>query len=311
MISPIRLACALAFSFSLFPINSTFAAETNAPAAPARRPQNAPVLSPVIEADRKVTFRIRAPKATEVAVQGQWKDGRAAMAKGANDVWSVTVGPVDPGVWEYSFNVDGVSMIDPANTWIKPMREPRTSILHVLGDKPLVWDFQDVPHGAVSQHTYRSKSLGRLRELAVYTPPGYNKSSKTYPLLVLQHGSGDNQATWVAHGKAHWIIDNLIASGKAEPMVIVMLDGHAISRRCAAVCREKLPRQIRRQKSRHRRLEHGRRAIPHHRPQSPGPIRLGRRLQLRDAQQGSRRKSAERKRSQQKAQAALDRLRQG
>lgn len=196
--------------------------------APIRRPQNAPVRSPEIAPDHKVTFRVRAPKASEVFVQGQWKDGRAAMIKGTNDVWSVTVGPIDPGVWEYSFNVDGFSMIDPGNTWIKPMREPRTSILHITGEPPLVWDFQDVPHGAVSQHTYRSKALGRLREMAVYTPPGYNKSSKSYPLLVLQHGSGDNQATWVAHGKAHWIIDNLIAQGKAAPMVVLMLDGHAV-----------------------------------------------------------------------------------
>jgi enterochelin esterase-like enzyme len=118
-------------------------------------------------------------------------------------------------------------MIDPGNTWIKPMREPRTSILHIPGEPPNVWDFQDVPHGTVRAHTYRSKAVGRLRELAVYTPPGYESGNKKYPLLVLQHGSGDNQATWVVHGKAHWIIDNLIAQKQAEPMVVVMLDGHA------------------------------------------------------------------------------------
>ncbi len=201
---------------------SVFAAE-----APVRRPQPAPVLSPQIAPDHKVTFRIRAPKATEVTLQGQWKDGRAPMTKETNDIWTATVGPIDAGVWEYSFNVDGLSMIDPGNPWIKPMREPRTSILHVAGEPPKIWDFQDVPHGVVHAHTYRSKSLGRLRELAVYTPPGYDKNSKKYPLLVLQHGSGDNQATWVVHGKAHWIIDNLIAEKKAEPMVVVMLDGHA------------------------------------------------------------------------------------
>jgi enterochelin esterase family protein len=118
-------------------------------------------------------------------------------------------------------------MIDPGNPWIKPQREPRTSILQIVGEPPKIWDFQDVPHGTVHQHTYRSKSVGRLRELAVYVPPGYEKSSKKYPLLFLQHGSGDNQATWVTHGKAHWIIDNLIAEKKAEPMVVVMMDGHA------------------------------------------------------------------------------------
>jgi enterochelin esterase family protein len=194
--------------------------------APARRRADAPIRSPEILADHKVTFRLRAPKANEVVVQGQWKDGRAAMTK-TNDVWTVTVGPIEAGIWEYSFNVDGLTMVDPANTWIKPQREPRSSILHIVGEPPKVWDFQDVPHGTVHSHAYRSKAVGRLREMMVYTPPGYEHGTKKYPLLVLQHGSGDNQATWTVHGKAHWIIDNLIAQKKAEPMVVVMLDGHA------------------------------------------------------------------------------------
>jgi enterochelin esterase family protein len=159
---------------------------------------------------------------------GQWPKGTVPMTKGTNGVWSATASPIDAGVWEYSFQVDGLSMIDPANPAIKPMREPRTSILHLPGQPPLPHDFQDVPHGVVRGHTYRSKALGRLRELAVYTPPGYDtKTSTKYPVLYLQHGSGDNQATWVAHGKAHWIFDNLIAKGKAKPMVVVMMDGHA------------------------------------------------------------------------------------
>lgn len=200
---------------------------TPAPGAAPRRAPQASVRSAEIAEDRRVTFRIRAPRATEVTVNGQWANGRAAMAKDSNNVWSVTVGPVEPGVWEYSFNIDGVSMIDPANPATKPMREPRTSILHVTGSTPMIWDFQEVAHGTVRQHTYRSKALGRLRELAVYTPPGYDGSSKKFPTLYLQHGSGDNQATWVAHGKAHWIFDNLIAQKKMTPMVVVMMDGHA------------------------------------------------------------------------------------
>lgn len=185
------------------------------------------VRSPEIGTDRSVTFRLRAPQAHEVSVNGQWPNGRLIMARGSNDVWSVTSGPIDPGVWEYSLNVDGLSMIDPGNPAIKPMREPRTSILHIPGEPPLVHDFQDVPHGTVRTHTYRSKVLGRLRGLAVYTPPDYERGRGKYPTLYLQHGSGDNQDTWVAHGKAHWILDNLIAAGKAKPMVVVMMDGHA------------------------------------------------------------------------------------
>lgn len=191
-----------------------------------RRP--ALVRSPQVLADRRVTFQFRAPKATEVAVAGQWPNGRAPMAKDANEVWSVTVGPIPAGIWEYGFQVDGVQLIDPGNPAIKPMREPRTSILHIPGEPPLPHDFQEVPHGAVHQHTYRSKALGRLRELVVYTPPSYDKQTDArFPTLYLQHGMGDNQATWVAHGKAHWILDNLMAQGKARPMIVVMMDGHA------------------------------------------------------------------------------------
>jgi len=205
------------------------AAQPPAGTASARRGQRPPsVRSAQVLADRRVTFQLRASKATEVVVAGQWPNGRAPMTKDANDIWSVTVGPIAPGVWEYSFQVDGLQMIDPGNPAIKPMREPRTSILHIPGQPPLLHDFQDVPHGVVRQHTYLSKSLGRLRELAVYTPPAYDKQMDArFPTLYLQHGSGDNQATWVAHGKAHWILDNLIAQGRARPMVVVMMDGHA------------------------------------------------------------------------------------
>ena len=150
------------------------------------------------------------------------------MIKGSNNVWSVSIGPIAPGIWEYSFQVDGLIMLDPANPAIKPMRAPHTSILYLPGQPPLIHDFQDVPHGTVRQHTYRSQAVGRLRELVVYTPPGYDQQpAARYPTLYLQHGSGDNQATWTIHGKAHWILDNLIAQGRALPMVVVMMDGHA------------------------------------------------------------------------------------
>lgn len=196
--------------------------------APPRRARPPAVVSPEVQADRHVTFRVLAPQAKEVNVNGQWPEGRAPLAKDTNGVWSVTLGPIEPGVWEYSFQVDGLAMIDPGNPALKPMREPRTSILHLPGTPPLIHDFQDVPHGVVRQHTYRSKSLGRLRELAVYTPPGYDQQpAARFPTLYLQHGSGDNQATWTVHGKAHWIFDNLLAQGRAQPMVVVMMDGHA------------------------------------------------------------------------------------
>ncbi|RYD60863.1 MAG: esterase family protein, partial [Verrucomicrobiaceae bacterium] len=128
------------------------------------------------------------------------------------------------------FTVNGVQMIDPGNPAIKPQRSPRTSILHIPATPPQPWDYQEVPHGTVHQHTYSSKTLERSREFFVYTPPGYERSGdKKYPVLYLVHGSGDNHAAWSGHGKAHWILDNLIAQGKAQPMIVVMPDGHPIA----------------------------------------------------------------------------------
>lgn len=215
--------------------NSAPAAPANAPAPAARPAPTPPVISPEILADQRVTFRLRAPKATAVSVSGQFQKGSAAMTRDESGLWSVTVGPVPSGVHEYSFTVDGVGMIDPGNRAIKPMRNPRTSILHLPGQPPLVHDFQDVPHGKVSLHWYPSKALSRVRPMQVYTPPGYDANpAARYPTLYLFHGSGDNEATWVAHGHAHWILDNLIAQKRAQPMIVVMLDGHAVPPGAAA-----------------------------------------------------------------------------
>lgn len=186
----------------------------------------APVVSPVFEESGGVTFRISAPKAEKVAVVGQMTKGNVAMEQGENGMWSVTLDSIEPGIYEYSLIVDGIRMIDPGNPKLKPMRSPRTSILHIPGDH--AYDFKDVPHGTVHYHTYRSEPIGRFRELQVYTPPGYETAEGRYPLLVLQHGHSDSFATWVAHGKVNWILDNLIAEGKARPMIIVMVDGHPI-----------------------------------------------------------------------------------
>ncbi len=184
-----------------------------------------PTISPEIS-EGKVTFRIAANDAKSVQVVGQWPDGTKELTKNENGVWEVTVEGIPSGVWEYGLRIDGIRMIDPSNVAIKPQRSPNTSILHVPSNPPALHDYQDVPHGTVHTHDYRSKAAEDVRQFAVYTPPGYESSTDKYPLLVLQHGSGDNQATWVAHGKANWIIDNLIAGGKAKPMVVVMLNGH-------------------------------------------------------------------------------------
>ena len=224
--SVMNMQLPLCFSLSVCLLRFSAFAQTPSTNRPAFTP---PPNSPEVQADRTVTFRVRAPKATEVTVSGEWPGGAKAMTKGDNDVWSVTVGPLEPDIYGYSFSVDGFRALDPMNPGVKPMRSPTTSILEIPGNPPRIWEFQDVPHGAVRLHDYQSKALGRLRHLRVYTPPDYDRGSRRYPVLYLFHGSGDNEATWTAFGHAQWILDNLIAAGKAKPMIVVMTDGHAYS----------------------------------------------------------------------------------
>jgi enterochelin esterase family protein len=202
-----------------------FAQETRpATNAPARRAQAPPIASPELLPDGGVKFRLRATNATSVKVTGQF-GSETAMTRDERGVWSVTVPNVPAGVHEYRFVVDGLSVIDPQNPMIKPQRWPNTSILHVPANPPAPWDLQDIPHGTIHEHDYKSKALGRWRHLVVYTPPG---ASGRLPVLYLSHGYSDNEGSWSVHGKAHWILDSLIASKKAVPMIIVMMDAHPI-----------------------------------------------------------------------------------
>lgn len=192
--------------------------------APPRRPP--PLVSPELANDGSVTFRFRAPKANEVKVSGQF-GAETGLSKDEQGLWTATIPNVAPGVHEYRFVVDGLSVIDPQNSMVKPQRWPGVSILHVPSHPPAPWDLQDLPRGVIHEHTYLSKALGRWRRMVVYTPPGAEKLGRL-PVLYLSHGYSDNEATWVAHGKAHWILDTLIAQKKAVPMMVVMPDGHAI-----------------------------------------------------------------------------------
>lgn len=197
--------------------------------AASERPRpSPPPISPEIEPDRRVTFRLRAPNAKEVTLLGEWSGGPRPLTRDEQGTWSITVGPLDPELYGYSFAVDGLVTLDPGNSAVKPSRSPRTSILEIPGDPPLVHEFQDVPHGTLRIHEYRSRSLGRRRGLHVYTPPRYDKDPPArYPVLYLLHGAGDNDGTWTALGRAHLIADNLLAKGQAQPLIIVMPDGHA------------------------------------------------------------------------------------
>jgi len=186
-----------------------------------------PAVDGAEQADAQRSFSLKAPNAKEVVLQGQWSKQGLAMTRGDDGTWSVTAAAVPAGIWEYSFAVDGLNVIDPNNPAIKPQYQPGKNLLHIPSSPPAPWDWQDVPHGTVHAHEYQSGVLGRQRGLLVYTPPGYEAdTAKRFPLLVLQHGFGGNQRGWVETGKAHWILDHLIAAGKAVPMVVVMIDGH-------------------------------------------------------------------------------------
>src|SRR5687767_3750721 len=150
-----------------------------------------PVTSPEVHADRTVTFRLRAPEAEEVSLTGEFLDGPRALTKGADGVWSVTVGPVAPEIYEYEFRIDGMTFLDPRNPAVKTNQGPAdvSSLLTVRGEEPFFFDVAPVPHGSVSIRTYDSRVTGRSRQIYVYTPPGYHEHSEPMPTLYLLHGA--------------------------------------------------------------------------------------------------------------------------
>ncbi|MEP7362134.1 MAG: alpha/beta hydrolase-fold protein [Acidobacteriota bacterium] len=195
-----------------------------------RTPQPAPLISPEILADAQVTFRLRAPKATEVALRGQWMPPQTTvpMIKSEEGDWSVTVGPIEPELYNYSFVVDGTSMVDPANPLVTQGNRGPQSMLDVMGPKVNFFAWRDVPHGTVHVHHYNSASVHANRRIHVYTPPGYESGKDTYPVLYLLHGSGDTDMEWSTIGRAGMITDNLFSDGRVRPMIIVMPDGHVV-----------------------------------------------------------------------------------
>lgn len=183
--------------------------------------------SPQVNKDNTVTFRFVSRTAKDVKVSAQFEKAPVAMKKDSTGVWSVTVGPVKPDMYPYSFMVDGTQVADPRNSNTFPNEGFQNSIVEITGDTPLVHTLQNVPHGTVAYRYYRSQELG-TRPIVIYTPPGYEKDTKTtYPVLYLLHGSTDTEETWTKVGRANVILDNLIAQGKAKPMIIVMPYGRA------------------------------------------------------------------------------------
>ncbi len=199
------------------------------PRATAQRPQrrstpNDTLKSTEVAPDKKVTFRIYAPKADEVSVGGDFGRGRA-MTKDEQGVWSLTVGPLTPDFYSYTFTVDGVRTIDPKNAMNKPGISSLESMFLVPGEEAEFEATGDVPHGEVRAAWYRSGTLEMPRRMHVYTPPGYEGGEEKYPVFYLLHGAGDEDAGWSTIGRVGFILDNLIAAKKAVPMIVVMPNG--------------------------------------------------------------------------------------
>ena len=200
-----------------------------APAPGGRGGRGPAYVSPEVGADRTLTLRYLAPNANQVTASGELDGKPHPMTKGENGIWTVTIGPLAPDIYTYSFNVDGVVALDPRNVNTKygyggfgPV-----SVVEISGDAPAFYDVKNVPHGQVGIRPYVSKTLGLSRTVWVYTPPNYDKGSN-FPVLYLLHGAGDIESGWTMIGRANNILDNLIAEGKAKPMVVVMPLGHAI-----------------------------------------------------------------------------------
>jgi len=188
------------------------------------------LVSSEVHPDGRVTFRLRAPKAQEVSVNVQFRQGLQPMNRNRDGVWSVTLGPVEPEIYEYSFVVDGLEIVDPSNSWLKLWLSTAKNLVEIPGKEPMFFQEQRVPHGTVHIHKYRSKSLGVTRGLYVYTPPRYEtRQDVQYPVLYLLHGMGDCVDAWTVVGRANVIVDNLLAENKSRPLLIVMPYGHTPS----------------------------------------------------------------------------------
>ncbi|MEJ2161941.1 MAG: alpha/beta hydrolase-fold protein [Robiginitalea sp.] len=196
--------------------------------------QNQPLVSPQVHEDGRVTFRLLAPEALEVKVSGDWMPrvgyGRAsaALQKQGDTLWTYTTGSLPPELYWYNFIIDGVRTTDPANAHLIRDVSSVFNIFVVPGERGDLYSVQDVPQGTIAKRWYDSPGLEKTRRLTVYTPPGYEESNDSYPVLYLLHGAGGDEEAWSDLGRATQILDNLIAAGKAEPMIMVMPNGNAV-----------------------------------------------------------------------------------
>ena len=204
------------------------------------------IVSPEINDDNTVTFRLFAPNADVVQVTGDFLPtqkmevpqvgevdvpGIADLVKNDNGVWEfTTTAPLNPELYSYSFLVDGLRMMDPSNVYMIRDVATVTNVFLIDGkdSRAHYYKVNDVPHGTVSRVWYDSPTLEKKRRMTIYTPPGYEDSNESYPVFYLLHGAGGDEEAWIALGRTAQILDNLIAEGKAEPMIVVMTNGNAV-----------------------------------------------------------------------------------
>jgi enterochelin esterase-like enzyme len=203
-------------------MSQTTAPQTRASPQPPR-----PLISPEVDSSNRVTFRFHDPNAKEVDLALEGTTKHLPMQRDDQGVWSAITDPLEPDYYGYSFVADGVTLFDPSNPTRKPNFLYVASEVHVPGPVTLPWEINNVPRGAVHHHFYRSAVVGDDRDFYVYTPPGYDSTAKKrHPVLYLLHGFSDDASGWTAVGRANVILDNLIAQGRAKPMLVVMPVGY-------------------------------------------------------------------------------------
>ena len=203
------------------------------------------ITSPEIHSDNKVTFRLHAPQAVKVEVTGDFlptqkmetqygvfdAPGVAGLTKNAQGVWELTTPQaLVPELYSYTFVIDGVKVIDPNNVYMIRDVASVTSIFIIGGGRADLYKVNDVPHGTVARRWYDSPTMGKTRRITIYTPPGYEVSTARYPVFYLLHGAGGDEEAWIALGRTAQILDNLIAQGKAKPMIVVMTNGNSVQK---------------------------------------------------------------------------------
>lgn len=240
-----RSALLLTLTFgALYSLTGRVAGSQQAAPAPAAPPMpvfpvtpNTNLISPEVHPDGTVMFRLWAPDAKDVKLSSEGEESVAgatqehvmaamkgvAMTKAEDGIWSTTVGPYPAGAYRYTFTVDGVSTNDPKNAASSESLSSVRSLFVIPGN---FTDVKDVPHGNVAVVYYQSKTLSTMRRMHIYLPPGYEQGKGTYPVFYLLHGGGDSDDCWTSVGRANFILDNLIAEGKAKPMIVVMPAGH-------------------------------------------------------------------------------------